>query len=227
MDILIADDDRPLVTFLSVLLEDAGYKVLTAYDGQGVLHAITQQQPDLVLLDVTLPQIDGLTLCRRIRRSSDVPIIFLSARSQVDDRVAGLNSGADDYVVKPFEPTELLVRISAVLRRAVPAALQDLPAISRQGLTLMPLTRTIVAHDQTIMLTPIEFRLLHYLMTNSGQVLRPDQIIEHIWGATDKDHHSLLTTYVSRLRAKLEPDTVHSRYIITVHGVGYAFGAES
>jgi two-component system, OmpR family, response regulator RegX3 len=226
MNILVVDDDQALVAFITILLEKSGYRVTRAGDGKSALQSIREQEPDLVLLDVALPHMNGFAVCREIRRFSDVPIIFLSARSSTHDRVAGLSSGGDDYLPKPFEPDELLARIVAVLRRVSLTRTDNLSSLSRGGLTLVPISHTVIARERTITLTPIEFRLLYYLMLNSGSVLSPQQILDRVWGYTDTGDHALVNTYIYRLRNKIEPDSASRRYIRTIYALGYMFPAE-
>jgi DNA-binding response OmpR family regulator len=227
MEILIADDDLHSIKFISYLLEDRGYLVSKAYDGPSVLHMIARRRPDLVLLGVVLPKMNGFEICRQIRRTCDVPLIFLSCRSQVEERVMGLRIGADDYIVKPFEPAELLVRIEAVLRRCRYMSAPGLRPISLGGVTLIPIEHTIVFNDErTIKLTPIEFRLLYFLMVNAGHVLNTQQILTNVWGdMEDWSDNSLVTTYIRRLRVKVEPDATKPRRIVTVRNMGYKFEA--
>lgn len=223
MSILVVEDDSTLLAVLSSLLIEAGYDVLTASDGPGCLRAVEEHQPALVLLDVTLPDISGFEVCRMIRRFSDLPIIFLSARSSTEDRVMGLAIGGDDYIAKPFEPLELFARIESVLRRCERE--RELPAksISSGNFVLDQYGQRLLDHARAIDLTPTEFRLLEYLMINARHVLSPRQILHSVWGRDDAGDYSLVSTYILRLRNKIEPDPAMPRHIITVWNTGYKF----
>ncbi len=224
MEILVADDDLASVKLTSFLLEDAGYKVIKAYDATGVLQAVEQRSPDLVLLDVGMPKVSGFDICRQIRRISDVPIIFVTGSGQLQDRVTGLQIGGDDYLVKPFEPAELLARVEAVLRRRNSDLVNPVTRISQGPLTLDPIEHTVLFEDgRSVVLTPIEFRLLYYLMQNAGRVLSASQILSKVWGYDYEGESNLVAVYIRRLRAKIEPDIDAPRYIITVRNLGYKF----
>ncbi len=226
MEILVADDDLASVKLTSFLLEDAGYRVIKAYDATGVLQAIEQRSPDLVLLDVGMPKMSGFDICRQIRRMSDVPIIFVTGSGQLQDRVTGLQIGGDDYLVKPFEPAELLARVEAVLRRRNSDMVNPVTRISQGPLTLDPIEHTVLFENgRSVVLTPIEFRLLYYLMQNSGRVLSPSQILSKVWGYDYEGESNLVAVYVRRLRAKIEHDGESPRHIITVRNLGYKFVA--
>lgn len=224
MEILVADDDLASVKLTTFLLEDAGYKVVKAYDAAGVLQAVEQHSPDLVLLDVTMPKVSGFDICRQIRRTSEVPIIFLTGNSQLQDRVTGLQIGGDDYLVKPFEPAELLARVEAVLRRRNSEMLTPVARITQGPLTLDPIEHTVLFSDgRSVVLTPIEFRLLYYMMQNSGRVLSASQILSKVWGYDYEGESNLVAVYIRRLRAKIEAENEVPRHIITVRNLGYKF----
>lgn len=222
--ILIADDDLPNIQFTSFLLEDAGYKVMKAYDSPGVLRLLEHQRPDLVLLDVSLPSASGFDICRQIRRTYDLPVIFLSACGTTQDRVVGLRAGGDDYVVKPFEPPELLARIEAVLRRYY-SDMTPSPTLLRQGgVALDSVTHTIMFDDgNTIQLTPREFRVLYYLVANAGRALSASQIHDSVWGGHDTSETQQVALYIRRLRSKIEPNAKRFRHIVTIRNIGYKF----
>jgi len=223
----VADDDPASVKLTSFLLEDAGYKVIKAYDAASVLQAVEQRSPDLVLLDVGMPKVNGFDICRQIRRISDVPIIFVTGSSQLQDRVTGLQIGGDDYLVKPFEPAELLARVEAVLRRRNSDLVNPVTRISQGPLTLDPIEHTVLFEDgRSVVLTPIEFRLLYYLMQNAGRVLSASQILSKVWGYDYEGESNLVAVYIRRLRAKIEPDIDAPRYIITVRNLGYKFAVQ-
>jgi DNA-binding response OmpR family regulator len=224
MHILVADDDLPSVKLTSYLLEEAGYQVVKAYDGPSILQSIEQHNPDLVLLDVMMPKASGFDICRQIRRTSDVPIIFLSARSQLQDRVMGLQIGGDDYLIKPFEPSELLARVEAVLRRRNSDMLNPSVRLSQGDITLDPVEHKVLfANGRTVELTPLEFRLLYYLMKNSGRVLNTGQILSKVWGYDYEGESNLVAVYIRRLRTKVEEDPERPRHVITVRNLGYKF----
>jgi DNA-binding response OmpR family regulator len=224
MHILVADDDLPSVKLTSYLLEEAGYQVMKAYDGPTILRSVEQRSPDLILLDVMMPKTSGFDICRQIRRTSDVPIIFLSARSQLQDRVLGLQIGGDDYLIKPFEPSELLARVEAVLRRCSTDMLNPAARLSQGDITLDPVEHKVLfASGRVVELTPLEFRLLHYLMKNVGRVLNASQILSKVWGYDYEGESNLVAVYVRRLRTKVEADPERPRHVITVRNLGYKF----
>lgn len=223
MNILVVEDDSTLLTLLSYVLIEAGYHVLTANDGTSCIQMVEQHQPDLILLDVTLPNISGFEVCRMIRRSSDVPIIFLSARSSTEDRVMGLAIGGDDYIAKPFEPLELFARIESVSRRCERDQLVATKTISSGNFVLDQYGQRLLNGSRAIGLTPTEFRLLEYLMANARHVLSPQQIFHSVWQRDDRGDYSLVSSYILRLRNKIELDPATPRHIITVWNAGYKF----
>jgi DNA-binding response OmpR family regulator len=228
MKALIVDDDRVLADVLSFTLRREGFQVIQAHDGQEALHRWAQEQPDLIVLDVNLPKLDGFSVCRAIRQEADTPILLLTVRGEEDDIVHGLELGADDYVTKPFSPRQLVARAHAVLRRAGKATP---PSIRQAGtLSLDPSRRELrIAEAEAVPLTPLEARLLDYLVLNSGHVLTADAIINHVWGAEGADR-DMLRQLVHRLRTKIaeasqagpgDPQAVQPVYIETVPGLGY------
>ncbi|ABY35050.1 MAG TPA: DNA-binding response regulator [Chloroflexus aurantiacus] len=224
MNILVVDDDIPSARMTSYLLEEAGYRVFRAHDASNILQLIEQHNPDLILLDVMMPKIDGFEVCRQIRRNSDIPIIFLSARHQLQDRVMGLQIGGDDYLVKPFEPSELLARVEAVLRRRNADVLNTSTRLSQGNITLDPVEHKVLFTDgRVVELTPLEFRLLYYLMKNSGRILNVTQILSKVWGYDYEGESNLVAVYIRRLRTKVEEDPDHPRHVITVRNLGYKF----
>lgn len=226
MHILVADDDIPSVKLTSFVLEEAGYRVVKAYDAQGILQAVDQNNLDLILLDVMMPKSSGFDICRQIRRTSDVPIIFLSGRSQLQDRVMGLQIGGDDYLVKPYEPSELLARVEAVLRRRSSDMINPSSRMSQGDLTLDPVEHKVIFSDgRTVELTPLEFRLIYYLMKNSGRILNTGQILSKVWGYDYEGESNLVAVYIRRLRTKIEKDPEHPRHVITMRNLGYKFEA--
>ncbi len=225
MRILVVDDDPPSVKMISFLLREEGYDVISADNGLSALELIDRVVPDLVILDVMMPHLDGFEACRRIRQKVDVPIIFLSAKGETMDKVTGLQLGGDDYLAKPFEPAELLARVKAVLRRAEAFAGKDIKSQLTVGdLTLDPVTnRAVFAQGRTVELTPIEFRLLYCLMRNSGRILSHDLLMSAVWGYDYEGYSNQIAVYVRRLRMKIEEDPNKPELLTTVRGLGYKF----
>jgi len=208
----------------SYLLEEAGYRVFRVHDPSNIMQVIEQHNPDLILLDIMMPKMDGFEVCRQIRRNSDIPIIFLSARTYLQDRVMGLQIGGDDYLVKPFEPSELLARVEAVLRRRNADVLNTSTRLSQGNITLDPVEHKVLFTDgRVVELTPLEFRLLYYLMKNAGRILNVSQILTKVWGYDYEGESNLVAVYIRRLRTKVEEDPDHPRHVITVRNLGYKF----
>ena len=220
--ILVVEDEAKIADFLRRGLAYEGYRVEVAYDGQEGLDKARDNPPDLVILDIMLPGMDGLEVCRRLRAGSDVPILMLTAKDTVPDRVAGLDSGADDYLVKPFALDELLARIRALLRRRQPVGQETLRFA---GLALNTATREVWRGDRAIELTAKEYDLLELFVRNPRQVLTRDLIYERIWGYDFGGESNIIEVYVRYLRAKLEA-AGEPRLIQTVRGVGYALREE-
>lgn len=227
MRILVVDDDRPSLKMTAFLLKEEGYTVFTADNGRDALQMIDDKTPDLLILDVMMPGIDGWEVTRHLRRSTTLPIIILSAKGETSDRVYGLDLGADDYLAKPFEPSELLARVRSVLRRAEAFTFGEPQSqLSVEGFRLDPVNNTIMLPgSRSVELTPIEFRLLHCLMRNNGRVLTHEQLLSTVWGYDYEGYSNQVAVYVRRLRSKLEPDPDHPRYILTARGLGYRFEA--
>ena len=225
MRILVVDDDPPSVKMTSFLLREEGYEVISANNGRTALELMQSQSPDLVVMDVMMPHIDGLEVTRRIRQTMDVPIIILSAKGETADKVSGLEVGADDYLAKPFEPSELLARVKAVLRRSEGFGSGDMQGQVCVGdLRLDPITnKAIRADGSEIELTPIEFRLLHVLMRNAGRVLSHDYLLSNAWGYDYEGYSNQIAVYIRRLRTKIERDPANPDYLQTVRGIGYKF----
>ncbi|MGH2354029.1 MAG: winged helix-turn-helix domain-containing protein [Chloroflexota bacterium] len=227
----MVDDEPIVVEVVQRYLGREGFRVVTAANSDAALAAATSRErpPSLIVLDVMLPGIDGVELCRRLRREhgATVPIILLTARGEEADRIGGLGAGADDYVVKPFSPAELVARVKAQLRRVQldtqpPAAPPDGKLRGGQ-VVLDPLARTCVVRDQPVTLTPKEFDLLHHLMASPGQVFSRDQLLDTVWDETFYGFPSTVTVHVRRLREKIEPDPERPSHIKTVWGLGYKF----
>jgi PAS domain S-box-containing protein len=222
--VLVVEDDRRLIHFVRANLEASGYGVLTALDGESGLETFQREQPDLLLLDVGLPKLDGYAVCERVREFSAVPIIMLTARTSEADRVRGLDLGADDYLTKPFGVKELLARVRAALRRSqVPDEVRTQPVLSRGDLTIDFARRQVTVAGRPVSLTPTEYKLLYHLAINAGQVLTHEQLLRKVWGSGYETETSYLWVYISRLRKKLEPDSEHPRYLLSETGVGYRF----
>lgn len=222
--IVIVEDEPDISEVVSLYLKRAGYSVASFADGIAALNALNNQLPDLIILDVMLPGMDGFALTRHLRDRSDVPIILLTSRREESDRIAGLELGADDYVVKPFSPQELVSRVRAVLRRIQPAVEKSHESILNFGdLSINPQTREICLAGQEIMLTAKEFDLLHYMARYPRQVFTRDQLLEGIWGASDYIDPSTVTVHIRRLREKIEKKPAAPLHLVTVWGVGYKF----
>ena len=226
--ILVVDDDPRMQRLLRANLERAGYRVDTASEGAGALERVELASPDLILLDVMMPVMDGLTLLARLREFSDVPVIMLTAKGEEQDKVRALDVGADDYLTKPFGPAELLARVRAVLRRpgrgagAAPAP----TTLAIGDLTINLARRRVVRQGQEIRLTPTEYKLLHELATHRGRVLLHGELLARVWGPEYRDEVDYLWTYVRYLRHKIEPDPSHPRYILSEPGVGDLLAAD-
>lgn len=225
MRILIVDDDRPSLKMTAFLLREEGYTVYTADNGQEALRMIDDKQPDLLVLDVMMPGMDGWEVTRHLRRTTNLPILILSAKGETSDRVFGLDLGADDYLAKPFEPSELLARVRAVLRRAEAFTFGEPQSqLSVEGFRLDPVNNTVtLPNNRAVELTPIEFRLLHALMRNTGRVLTHEQLLSTVWGYDYEGYSNQVAVYIRRLRSKLEPNPDDPRYIVTARGLGYKF----
>jgi len=224
--ILIVDDEPPIIDVLEYNLKKANYEVIVARDGQEALEKARRQRPDLVILDLMLPKLDGLEVCRALRREGDLPIIMLTAKDEEIDRVVGLELGADDYVVKPFSVRELLARVKTVLRRSGPKPLEiESEAVSevlQVGDLRLDAARHEVQLDQTeLELTSLEFDLLHVLMAHADRVLTREQLLDQVWGYDYYGDTRTVDTAVKRLRAKLRRLAPDGEFIVTVRGVGY------
>jgi DNA-binding response OmpR family regulator len=230
MTILTADDDPQLLRLVTRNLQLEGYEVLSASDGKQALEQIEAKIPDLVLLDVMMPKMDGFTVCHRVREFSTVPIIIVTARGQDQDKIRGLDLGADDYLTKPFSVDELLARVRAVLRRAqftTSETSQSLRTTVTIGRLMVDYAQHMVLIDgKEVTLTPIEYRILAYLVQNAGRVVTQDLLLEHVWGAEYIGESHMLQVNINRLRRKLEVDLAHPRYILTKVGVGYMLAAQ-
>jgi DNA-binding response OmpR family regulator len=220
--ILIVDDEPRYVRLMEANLITENYQVLKAYDGQQAVNAVVEQKPDLVLLDLMMPVLDGFGACDRIRGFSDVPIIIITAKGEEQSRVRGLDLGADDYIVKPFSATELLARVRAVLRRSKKAVMTSKESIFRHGSLTIDFARAEVFVDgKMVYLSATEYRLLLQLAHNLGQVLPSEQLLADVWGPEYSEDKEILWVSISRLRQKLEEDPKDPRHIVTRSGLGY------
>ncbi|MBI3941942.1 MAG: response regulator transcription factor [Chloroflexi bacterium] len=227
--ILIVDDDEEVVGTVYRSLRHLNYEVVTAFNGQSALRAISETSPDLVILDIMMPQMDGLEVCRKVRSQSHraaTPILFLTARGRLEDKIEGFHAGADDYLTKPFDIEELELRVRALLRRAMvpePTISESQPALVRVGnMALNPRTYEVTIKNKTILLTPVEFDLLHYLMSHANEVISSERLLQEVWnyppgtGAPD-----LVRVHIKNLREKIEPSPKAPIYIQTVSRHGY------
>ena len=228
--ILTADDDPQLLRLISRNLQFEGYDVIAVSDGQQALEQIESHAPDAALLDVMMPNMDGLTVCQRVREFSTVPIVIVTARGQDQDKIRGLDLGADDYLTKPFSVDELLARVRAVLRRAQFISSEQSQNMSKT-LTIGDLSIDYTQHLVTmagkeVALTPIEYRILAYLAQNAGRVVTQDMLLDHVWGTEYVGESHMLQVNVNRLRRKLERDPSHPLYLLTKVGVGYLLSTQ-
>jgi len=218
--VLVVDDEKPIAEILKYNLEAEGFAVLVAYDGEEALQLAFREQPDLILLDIMLPRLDGYSVCRQIRQKLDIPIIMLTARETEFDKVLGLELGADDYVTKPFSIRELLARIKAALRR-VKMQEKDPKIITCGQLTLDPGKMELKKEDKQIELTYREFTLLSFLLKNVGYVFSRDKLLKEVWGYDYSGDVRTVDVTVRRLREKIEDDPGNPRYLRTRRGAGY------
>jgi len=222
--ILVAEDEPSIAEVVSLYLKRAGYRVVVAADGQTALDSMSQQMPDLVILDIMLPKVDGYAITRWLRDRSDVPIIMVTSRREETDRIAGLELGADDYVVKPFSPQELVSRVRAVLRRVRSSSPESggSPLIFAD-IRIDPQTRLVTIRGKELSLTVKEFEMLWHLARHPRQVFSRDQLLESIWGISEFIDPSTVTVHIRRLREKIEADPSNPVHLMTVWGVGYKF----
>ncbi|SRR5579875_716593 len=227
--VLVADDDPQLLRLVARNLELAGYYVITAMDGQEALDLLAATSPDLAILDIMMPRLDGFTVCRRAREFSFVPILLLTARGQDHDKIRGFEAGADDYLTKPFSVGELLARVRAILRRTqepLPHEQGNHAQLTVRDLTIDSAQRLVKRGERELVLTPIEYRLLALLAQNAGRVITHDLLLERIWGEDYIGETHLLQVSINRLRHKLEDDPAHPRYLLTKTGIGYLLATE-
>lgn len=222
--ILVVDDEPSIVRFVRANLEARGYRVLTAMDGAEALRKIEMELPDLVILDIMMPKMDGFEVCRRLREWSQIPTIMLSARGDETDKVKCLDLGADDYLTKPFGTRELLARVRAMLRRTeATKTVSTQPLFTSGDLQISFAQRQVTVAGKEVKLTPTEYSLLREFVLNAGKTLTHSYLLDRVWGPEYRDEREYLHVFVHRLRTKLEPDATNPKYIMTVPGVGYRF----
>ena len=220
---LVVDDDRPLARALAINLKAHGYDVVVAHDGRTALTEVSRAHPAVVVLDLGLPDLDGVEVLAGIRGWSSIPVIVLSARSTSAEKVEALDAGADDYVTKPFGMDELLARIRAAVRRGAPAAPDVVEVVSTDDFTVDLAAHRVLRGDQPVRLTPTEWSLLELLVRHAGKLVPQKQMLVEVWGPAYEHETHYLRVYLAQLRRKLEPDPAHPRYLITEPGVGYRF----
>jgi DNA-binding response OmpR family regulator len=222
--VLVVDDDLELAGLIGYALRQAGYLVVEAADGQAALAAFERESPALVILDVNLPRLNGLEVCRQIRSASRVPIMMLTVRAGEEDQVEALDLGADDYLTKPFSPRTLLARVRALLRRA--GGERPAPLAAGDFSLDLELQSVAVGGGEPVRLTRLELRLLQLLLANAGHTLPAERLLTHVWGSRGAGDRQLLKQLVHRLRQKIETDAAAPRYLVTVSGVGYSLRAD-
>jgi DNA-binding response OmpR family regulator len=225
--VLVADDDPLIQRLVRTHLDRAGFRVLIAGDGEEAVSMAAADQPDLIVLDLMLPKLDGFEVCRRVREFSLVPVVMLTARGEQGDKLRGFEAGADDYLTKPFAPAELVARVRAVLRRTQLAGPASAAAVVRcGGLTIDLARRRVQVKNEVVKLTPTEFQLLQQLALNAGKVLSHTELLTSVWGPEYRDDRDYLWAYVRHLRRKLEADPEHPEHIVSHAGYGYALECE-
>src|SRR5258708_35774197 len=224
ISVLVVDDELRLVDVLRMNLEVEGYRVLEAHDGLEALDRLKADLPDLVVLDVMMPELDGFQTLKRIREVSNVPVIMLTVRDEESDRIRGLEIGADDYLTKPFSPRELQSRIKALLRRTfMPKPARKTKIVVDNDLTIDFSKREVWARGQKVTLRPTEYKLLYHLVNNAGRLMTHETLLSKVWGPEYRDESHYLRLYITYLRQKLERDPAHPCYILTERGIGYRF----
>jgi DNA-binding response OmpR family regulator len=219
--ILIIEDDRNTASLVATYMEREGFATVIAYDGKQGLELARRHRPIFVILDLMLPKVDGCEVCRTLRGMSDVPVLMLTARGEEIDRIVGFSLGADDYVVKPFSPRELVERVKAILRRARGMARARDTVLSCDGLVLDLERHSVTLHGRPVALTPSEYKLLHTLMSRPGRVFSRDELLDHINGPGEVVIDRVIDVHIGKLRRKIETDPSAPQYIATVRGIGY------
>lgn len=222
--ILVVDDEPKIVELININLEKEGFNVISASDGYDALEKVTKYLPDLIILDIMMPDMDGYETLKRIREISTVPVIFLSVKGQEFDRVRGLDLGADDYMTKPFSPRELVSRIKAILRRTEVKSLTATDEIKvDEDLFINFDQRKVIVNGKDILLRPTEYRLLYQLVSNAGKLLTHETLLSRVWGPEYRDEDHYVRLYITYLRQKIEKDPKNPKYIISERGLGYRF----
>ncbi len=221
VQVLVVDDEPRYLKLVRYNLEAVGYDVITAASGEEALSQVASLSPDLIILDIRLPGIDGYEVCARIREFSSVPIIMLTAKGEEREKVQGLRVGADDYVTKPFGAEELMARVETVLRRSHTPEVKALPIVTTGDLAIDLTRRVVTVGGNEISLSPTEYRLLQCFAVNLGRVVVQEELLEKVWGPEYREHYEGLRVYIWRLRQKLERDPEHPAFILTKPGVGY------
>jgi DNA-binding response OmpR family regulator len=224
---LVVDDDPKTVELITLYMEREGFTVVSAYDGRRALELARQHRPDLIVLDLMLPHVDGLDITRILRRDSQVPVIMLTARTTEHDMLLGLDLGADDYVTKPFSPRALMARVRAVMRRVRPAS-ETTPTLLRyRELVISFASREVRRDGELVRLTPKEYGLLEVMARSPGRAFARAELLRHVFGADYEGLDRTVDVHVMNLRRKIEPDPANPRYVLTVYGYGYKFGEET
>lgn len=224
--VLIVDDEAPIREMIAVALEMADYHCLEAEDAQQAHSLVVDRQPDLILLDWMMPGTSGIEFARRLKRdpvTAEIPIIMLTARSEEDNKILGLEAGADDYITKPFSPRELVARLKAVLRRATPAGVEEMVEVN--GLCLDPVSHRVTSNDQPLEVGPTEFRLLQFFMTHQERAYTRNQLLDQVWGGNVYVEERTVDVHIRRLRKALGPE--HEQLVQTVRGTGYRFSTRT
>ncbi len=221
--VLVVDDESRMVEFIAMNLELEGFRVARAANGSEALEKASREHPDLVLLDIMMPEMDGFETLAGLRETSSVPVIFLTAKNEEVDRIRGLDLGADDYITKPFSPREMVSRIRAVLRRTEPAALASSEIVVDDELRINFDQRKVIVRGREVRLRPTEYRLLYQLVTNAGKLLTHEVLLSRVWGAEYRDEDQYVRLYITYLRQKIEKDPRNPRYILSERGLGYRF----
>ena len=222
--ILVVEDDKKTASLIKLYLEREGFQTVIAYDGQQALELAEQHRPIFVILDLMLPLVDGWEVCRRLRQSSNVPILMLTARGEEIDRISGLTLGADDYVVKPFSPRELVARVKAILRRGRSEDSGQEKILSFEELTLDLEKHKVTLEGRPVLLTPHEFKLLQMLMAAPGKVFTREELLERLYPRNEATViERVVDVHIGKLRQKIEKDLSNPRYVLTVRGIGYRF----
>ncbi len=220
--ILVVEDEKEIAEAIKIYLEEEGYEVIICLNSEKAISLFKQNEFQLVLLDIMMPKVDGITLARQIRKTSSVPIIFISAKSESTDKITGLNAGADDYITKPFEPLELIARVKANIRRYCKLGSNvENDNLRIDGLEINNKTKEVFIDGELIKLTPIEYKLLYFLATNKGQVFSIKQIYENVWKEPFDGYEKKVVVHISHIRDKIEINPKEPRYIKAVWGLGY------